>query len=198
MSFQRGCRADMNLKQLLEVIQVQRHDFLNHLQVISGLLQLNRANQARDYIARVVLEVGRMSKTTRVSVPEITAALLVGFNEAYKKQVNFNLTVQADFAGCAVPGPVVGEAMESCLVAVLCCLSGPGIRNGQMEILLGESGNDYFCQVVFCQPAVEDYFHLENRLEPVKMRLTSYGGKMNMAMIGDRRVEISLVFPRRV
>ncbi len=187
----------MNLKQLLEIIQVQRHDFLNHLQVFSGLLQLNKTDQARDYLGRAVQEVSRMSKTARVSMPEVTAALLVGFNEACKNQVGIDLTVQADFAGCAVPGAVVGETMESCLAAALCCLSGPGMTNGQMEILLQESGKDYLFRVVFPQSAASSSCHLENRLEPVKAMLAPYGGGVSVSAV-DGKMDICLIFPREV
>jgi len=187
----------LNLKQLLEIIQVQRHDFLNHLQVISGLLQLNKTDQAKDYLGWAVQEVSRMSRTARVSMPEVTAALLGGFNEAYKNQVRIDLTVQADFAGCAVPGPVVGKTMESCLAAVLCCLSGPRMANGQMEILLQESGKDYLVKIVFHQSAARSCCHLENRLEPVKAMLAPYGGSVSLSVVDDQ-VDICLIFPREV
>ena len=83
----------MNLEKLLKIIQAQRHDFLNHLQVVSGLLQLKKYEQVREYIARVSTEMAQLSKTARVSVPEISAALLTGFYDAAMFQIDMKLAV---------------------------------------------------------------------------------------------------------
>ena len=77
----------MRLEKLLDVIQVQRHDFLNHMQVISGLLQLNKLDRLRDYLGQVSMELARFSKTTRVKIPEVTACLLTAYNDAAMIQV---------------------------------------------------------------------------------------------------------------
>jgi len=105
----------MDSEKLLEVIQVQRHDFLNHLQVISGFLQLNKPERIREYIELIILEMRAMSQTARFKIPEITAALLVGFNEASKYQAKMELMVNSNLDHCMVAGPVVGEALESVL-----------------------------------------------------------------------------------
>jgi hypothetical protein len=36
---------------IMKVIQMQRHDFLNHLQVVSGLTQLRKTDRVVEYIA---------------------------------------------------------------------------------------------------------------------------------------------------
>jgi len=102
----------LNLLNYLEIIQVQRHDFLNHLQVISGLLQLNKVDKAREYISQVGLEIAHASKTSRVKMPEVSLALLYCLNEAAKYQVEVELTVNSDLTGCGVPGQVIGQAIS--------------------------------------------------------------------------------------
>ena len=62
------------IQKLLDVIQGQRYDFLNHLQVISGLLQLNKEERLQDYLAQISLELARFSKTARIKIPDVTAA----------------------------------------------------------------------------------------------------------------------------
>ncbi|MHB1420426.1 MAG: Spo0B domain-containing protein [Bacillota bacterium] len=41
---------DLILKELLELIRLQKHDFLNHFQVVMGFLQLNRPERALQYV----------------------------------------------------------------------------------------------------------------------------------------------------
>lgn len=40
-----------------EILRIQRHDFLNHLQIIQGYLQLKKPEKAEDYIKRAVDEI---------------------------------------------------------------------------------------------------------------------------------------------
>ena len=45
------------LKKAKELLRLQRHDFLNHLQVIHGYLQLNKPEKATDYLMRAIDEI---------------------------------------------------------------------------------------------------------------------------------------------
>jgi len=60
----------------LELLRRQRHDFLNHLQVMSGLLQLGRADQALAYLRRVAKEVEDRGALLRLRYPRLALALL--------------------------------------------------------------------------------------------------------------------------
>lgn len=179
----------------MEVIQVQRHDFLNHLQVISGLLQLNKVDRMREYIGQVCLEVAQTSKTARLKIPEVTAVLLIGFNEASKKQIELELTVNSNLACCATPGPVVGKALEICMNHAFSTMASPEVGERHLEIIFAESEKKYICRLLFPEPQPADPGILENGLAPVGDLLNPYGGRVNLAM-ANGSIEIFLIFPR--
>lgn len=58
------------MEDLLEALRVQRHDFLNHLQVISGLLQLKKYDRAQEYIKQVAEQLGRAGAVAGPGSPD--------------------------------------------------------------------------------------------------------------------------------
>lgn len=190
---ERGLNLDLN--NFLEIIQVQRHDFLNHLQVISGLLQLNKVDRAREYIKQVSLEIAHASKTSRIRIPEVTMALLYGLNKAAKCQVEIELTVNADFARCAMPGDVVGKVIEQLVDCALNALAAPEITGRRLEIIFSESEKKYNCRLLFPEPAQTDLRRFEQALASAGDILNRHGGRVNLA-IANSGIEIFLIFPR--
>ncbi|MGI6552124.1 MAG: Spo0B domain-containing protein [Bacillota bacterium] len=47
-------KEDDLLTAVCELIRVQKHDILNHLQVIAGYLQMNKMEKARDYLQETI------------------------------------------------------------------------------------------------------------------------------------------------
>lgn len=184
----------MDCEKILEVIQVQRHDFLNHLQVISGFLQLNKPDRIKEYIELVTVEMRMMSQTTRFKLPDVTAALLVGVNEALKYQAEMELNVNSALDGCTVPGHVVGEALEN----VLCCffenLASPEMGKRNFTVNFEEREELYTVSLSSQAPCVSDPFKLKKDLEPLKDLLNEHGGNLNVA-VSSGNIEIFLDFP---
>ncbi len=186
----------MDLEKLLEVIQVQRHDFLNHLQVISGFLQLNRFEQAQVYIKEISREMAVSSKTSRIENPEVTAALLTGLNEASKYQIMIDVEVDSSLADCAVPGSVLGVALENCFSSFFEVLSSPDIKDKIIEVLFTQSDNKYTCRLFSQFPQISDQASFEQSLAQTGELLAQYGGQAKVA-IKDGGAEIFFILPRQ-
>ena len=52
----------MEAKHSMEILRRVRHDFANHLQVVSGYLELGRCQQVKDYIAEIVMDMAAEKK----------------------------------------------------------------------------------------------------------------------------------------
>jgi len=46
---------------LLQFLRLQQHDFMNHIQVIHGYLQLNKAHKAVEYIEDIIVQKQNLS-----------------------------------------------------------------------------------------------------------------------------------------
>jgi len=186
----------MDLEKLLEVIQVQRHDFLNHLQVISGFLQLNKFDLAHEYIKEVSREMAVLSRTSRIKIPEVTAALLTGLNEASKYQIMIDVAVDSSLADCAVPGSVLGVALEICFNSIFEVLSPPEINDKILEVLFAQSDKEYTCRLFSRFPPISNQAGFEQSLAQAGELLNQYGGQAKVAF-KDKGVEIFFILPRR-
>lgn len=50
----------------VELLRIQRHDFINHLQVVHALLQLGRTEKALTYIENLAKDSGLISDTLKI------------------------------------------------------------------------------------------------------------------------------------
>jgi len=186
----------MKLEDLLEVIQVQRHDFLNHLQVISGLLQLNKFDRAREYLGQVNREIGRSSLTVRVKIPEVTVALLSGLCESARFQIELDLKVNSSLEESGLPGPVAGEALEKCLAAAFRSLSPIEVAERRLELVFDENAKNYSCRLSFPKPSGFEPGLVEEELKKVDEIAGPYGGRIKLALSGEK-AEIFFIIPRK-
>lgn len=190
----------MDLIKLLDVIQVQRHDFLNHLQVISGLSQLNKPERLREYIIQISAEMAQMSKTTRLRIPELTAALLAGFNLAARYQVRLDLTVDSDYQNLALPGRVAAEALEKLLGCAMEALADPAVPDQELftcclELIFLENEAHYLCRLVM-PGQLPDKKALELCPKLTDGLLLPYGGRVSLTE-ADNGAEINMFLPRK-
>jgi hypothetical protein len=137
-----------------------------------------------------------MSKTARVKVPEVTAALLTSLNDAARLQIELELTVNSDLSHCAAPGPVLGEALERSIGCAFETMAAPEVKERRLEIIFLESEKKYTCRLLFpeSKPADPDLF--ENGLAPVGELLNPHGGRVNLA-VANNGIEIFLTVPRK-
>jgi len=187
----------MDIEKLLEVIQVQRHDILNHFQVISGFLQLNKPDRIREYIELAIKEMNGMSQTTRFKIPEVSAALLVGLNEAVKHQAKLELAVLSSLDECTVPGPVVGRALEKVINCFFDNLAPYELGDRNFTVKFQESEKEYTICLYGPVLCIDDPVVLKNDLEPVNKLLNLYGGRLNIA-VSSGTIEIILDLPRKI
>lgn len=186
----------MDVAIFLEMMSVQRHDLLNHLQVISGLVQLNKTERVREYIGQVSHEVERLSRVGHFIVPEVAAVLLIGHFMAGKHQVEVVYDINTDLRDCAVPGKVMGDAIEGVFAQSLECLVSPDLPNRRLKVSFNESEKKYLFRI-FCPEPDKRAESARARLSEIEGRLTPYGGKVGI-VISANGGEIFIVFPRRV
>ncbi|MCL6477153.1 MAG: Spo0B domain-containing protein [Peptococcaceae bacterium] len=177
----------------LEIMSMQRHDFLNHLQVIYGLVQLNKNDQVKEYIKQVSREVEMLSKVGRLAVPEVATALLVGYFSALKNQVGVLYDINTGLGQCSIPGNILAEVLEEVFNHALKCLLPPGESDRQLRVSVTEMENKYMFKVSSSGHSSGSAETVRAGLAGVKERIVSHGGKIGIAVSG-REIEIYVLF----
>lgn len=128
-------------RDLLDVINHYRHDWLNDLQVLFGYVQLNKAEKLKEYVEELSDKLYRESLVSKLGIPELVAYLLLFRSRSRKLELHVRpereITLSGFAEGHAAARRIIGilEAYEQAAEP------GPayaGILNITMDLL----GND--------------------------------------------------------
>lgn len=86
-----------NLGKLVETIQQQKHDFINHLQVINGFSDLGNYDELNKYVKEITNEVRPQFQLMQISRLEIKSLLLVKAGVAKENKIDFMMAIEDDF-----------------------------------------------------------------------------------------------------
>ena len=98
------------IESLNATLRGQRHDFLNHLQVVYSLMEMGEYAEANAYIERVYGAITRVSRVLKTASPAINALLQNKCAAAESQGVKLELSFSSDWHSLAMP------AWEMCKV----------------------------------------------------------------------------------
>ena len=85
-----------NLEELNTKLRAQRHDYLNHFQVIYGLMELGEYEEAKGYIEPVFKDILKVSKALKTAQPAVNALLQAKIEAAEKKDIDLYLEIRSE------------------------------------------------------------------------------------------------------
>lgn len=102
-------------------LRAQRHDFLNHLQVVYSLLEMEEYRDATDYLERVYTQLHSVSRVLRTGVTAFNALLEAKSAECDARGVALRLDILSALEGlsmpswelCCVMGNLLDNAMDA-------------------------------------------------------------------------------------
>lgn len=127
---------DLNLQ-----LRKQRHDFLNHLQVVYSLVDMGENDEATRYIETVYGEMRRLSTGMKTAKPAINALLQAKLSQAEQRGITLNLNITStlehlplnDWEMCRILANLIDNAMDAL----------EGKENGQITVELSENLKNY-------------------------------------------------------
>ena len=180
------------MDELNRALRAQRHDFLNHLQVVFSLIEMEEYREAADYIEKVYGDMQSVSRAMRTDSPAINALLRAKLAECE----NAGILTELDAAGSwkALPMPVwefcriLSNLIDNAMDALA------DTPNSSLRIMLREDVHGFAFSVAnngplippedvtrIFQPGVSS--HGEGRgmgLYIVQKTLQSYGGEIHV------------------
>lgn len=85
-----------NLEELNTKLRAQRHDYLNHFQVIYGLMELQEYEEAKNYLDPLYKDILKVSKALKTAQPAVNALLQAKIEVAEKKNIDLFLEIRSD------------------------------------------------------------------------------------------------------
>lgn len=87
------------IQQLVEMnsrLRATRHDYLNNMQIVYGMLELNEYEELRSFLEPMYKDIMKTSKALKTSSPAVNALLMAKMSEADKKNIDFYIEVKSN------------------------------------------------------------------------------------------------------
>ncbi len=170
------------LENLNSTLRGQRHDFMNHLQVVHSLIEMEEYKEAGEYIEKVYGDIQRVSKIMKTSVAAVNALLQAKLMACEKQGINMELEVRTQLKDLAVPSwefcRVLGNLIDNAIYALLEVKGEKSIR-----IELYEDLKNY-------------YFKIMNSGEPIPEKLAGRIFEPGFTTKGDKGEGMGLAICR--
>jgi len=213
--YNRGERQGMvdtinQLRELNKTRRAQRHDYLNHIQVVYGLLELREPEEALKYMGPVYKDIIKVNKALKTSEPAVNALLQAKLTIAEEKDIDVELSVTSELKGLSIPSwelcRVIGNILDNSIYAL-----EELKENKKLYIQINEDITSFHFSIVNNGPKIPreiiDYIFKEGfttkgskgegmGLYIVKELLDKYEGKLKLVS-DEGHTEFNVQFPKK-
>ncbi len=102
-SYEALMQSYQNLEKLNSELRAQRHDYLNHLQVVYGMMELEEYDELHSYLMPVYKDMMKTGKALKTAKPALNALLKAKMGEAESKKIDVYVEVKSDLEGLKIP-----------------------------------------------------------------------------------------------
>lgn len=110
------------LENLNKTLRGQRHDFMNHLQVVYSLMEMEEYFDAREYIEKVFKDIQKVNKVLKTSNPAVNALLQAKTLYGEKRGIKTKIVITTSFNDLKVPSwefcRVLGNIIDNAIYAL--------------------------------------------------------------------------------
>lgn len=122
-----------HLEKLNSELRAQRHDYLNHLQVVYGLMELQEYEELQKYLQPVYKDMLKTGKALKTCKPAINALLKAKMDEAGSKDIDFYIEVKSDLKELKVEDWELCKVISNLLDNAMTALEE---KEGEKKIML--------------------------------------------------------------
>ncbi|WMJ79305.1 Spo0B domain-containing protein [Clostridium sp. MB40-C1] len=130
------------VENLNNTLRAQRHDFMNHLQVVYSLMEMEEYSEAQNYIDKVFNDIQKVNKALKTSNPAVNALLQAKLLYAEKRNINMDVDVKSQLKDLNMPSwefcRVLGNVIDNAIFVL-----NEKDRNGFLKLELYEDIKSY-------------------------------------------------------
>ena len=172
-----------NLEQLNFELRAARHDYLNHLQVVYGLLELEEYEELKKYLTPVYKGSMKTGKALKTSKPALNALLKAKMEEAEGKEIDVYVEVKSDLQKLPVEDWQLCKVLSNLIDNAMTALSET-TEERKLEIDINEDREKYLFTVSNNGTAIPKE-HLENIFKRGFSTKKESGHGMGLAIVSD-------------
>lgn len=142
------------MEDLNNTLRAQRHDFLNHLQVVYSLMEMEEYNEANAYIEKVYGAITSVSRVMKTANPAINALLQVKLGECEKMGIQVELNIQSAWKNLPVPGWEMCKVLSNLLDNAIDALEEVEVSERRLTLMLTEELRSFRFSVTNTGPMI--------------------------------------------
>lgn len=96
--------AYRQLEDLNATLRCQRHDFMNHLQVVFSLTEMQEYSEAMQYIERVYGDILRVGSVLKTSIPAVNALISAKYADCAERGIRFETDIASAWTDFLISG----------------------------------------------------------------------------------------------
>jgi len=172
------------LETLNGTLRKQRHDFMNHLQVVFSLTEMEEYDEAMQYIERVYGDIQRVGSLLKTSIPAVNALISAKQADCEEDGILFETEIASGWTGLPVSGwemcRVFGNIIDNARDAIL---ESGSLQNKKIFVYLGETPNAFCFRVMNNGPRIPQR-HLQSIFQ-VGFTTKSDGHGSGLSIVSD-------------
>ncbi|MBR4539609.1 MAG: Spo0B domain-containing protein [Clostridia bacterium] len=141
--------SDLNV-----AMRVQRHDFLNHLQVVYSLIEMREYEEANRYIEQVYGDIQSVSQALKTACAPVNALLRAKMAEAQQRGIDVELSVHAVWDNLPLPAWEMCRVLSNLIDNAMDALEGQSAP--RLLITLNEDVKSFSFEVKNNGPAIPE------------------------------------------
>lgn len=183
----------LQYQEVIRLLRLQKHDFLNHLQVATGYLQINNSQKALQYLGETIAAIKSQGQLMLLKTPALATLLLLVTETASRAGVQNMVDVRTDLTGVAGEWPLV-ETVSRLWEPLLAYLLKLPIDSRKVTIVIEEEAEMYRLDFKVPETGRVSSAYWDEELEIPR----SYAERSGYRMLFQNRVDnlISLYFPK--
>ena len=137
------------MSQFNNTLRAQRHDFLNHLQVVYSLIEMAEYQEANEYIEQVYGRITSVSRVVKTANPAVNALLMVKTAACEKAGVPVQVSITSKWETLenAMPDWEVCKVLSNLIDNAIDAMEKTPAAQRRLTIVLGENVKQYTFRV---------------------------------------------------
>lgn len=198
-----------DLEKLNSRLRSQRHEYLNEMQVVYGLLEFEEYEEAVKYLRPVYADIAKVGKALKTSKPAVNALLSSKMEKAEKQEIQLFVEVSSDLSKISMEQwdicKILGNIIDNAITAV-----SNNANSKEVHIHISEQPNWYIFSIYNNGPVIAEnkrelifkqgYSSKKESghgfgLAIVKEIVTEHGGSIELSS-GEEKTEFEIKIPK--
>lgn len=121
------------VEELNSTLRAQRHDFLNHLQIVYGMTEIGEYDELKKYLEPMYKDMMKTGKALRTSKPALNALVRAKTGEADNHNIDMYVEVKSDLKNLAVPDWEMSKILSNLLDNAITALDSEEASNREQN-----------------------------------------------------------------